>query len=184
MSNWVRRLISSTREESGRSDKPGSQSPAKRNDHPGSAVGSRRVRASGNAAAQRAAIAQNPCAPKRSKIGPQASEPDGEACQAAHFEASVRLESRAPQSLVALTEAGLGIVIVPSAVELDASRVDIRGWKRMAAVALPLIPRKVVKGGSFLCAPNYCRRYRPAARHARPIDTGMSHVGFRRVVRA
>jgi formylglycine-generating enzyme required for sulfatase activity len=46
------------------------------------------------------------------------------------------------------------------------------------------IPRKVVKGGSFLCALNYCRRYRPAARHAQPIDTGMSHVGFRCVVRA
>jgi sulfatase modifying factor 1 len=41
------------------------------------------------------------------------------------------------------------------------------------------IPRKVVKGGSHLCAPNYCRRYRPAARHAQPIDTSMSHVGFR-----
>jgi formylglycine-generating enzyme required for sulfatase activity len=46
------------------------------------------------------------------------------------------------------------------------------------------IPRKVVKGGSHLCAPNYCRRYRPAARHAQPIDSGMSHVGFRCVVRA
>jgi formylglycine-generating enzyme required for sulfatase activity len=45
------------------------------------------------------------------------------------------------------------------------------------------IPRKVVKGGSHLCAPNYCCRYRPAARHAQPIDTGMSHVGFRCVVR-
>jgi formylglycine-generating enzyme required for sulfatase activity len=45
------------------------------------------------------------------------------------------------------------------------------------------IPRKVVKGGSHLCAPNYCRRYRPAARHAQPIDTGMSHVGFRCIVR-
>ncbi len=45
------------------------------------------------------------------------------------------------------------------------------------------IPRKVVKGGSHLCAPNYCRRYRPAARHAQPIDTGMSHVGFRCVFR-
>ena len=46
------------------------------------------------------------------------------------------------------------------------------------------IPRKVVKGGSHLCAPNYCRRYRPAARHAQPIDTAMSHVGFRCIVRA
>jgi sulfatase modifying factor 1 len=45
------------------------------------------------------------------------------------------------------------------------------------------IPRRVVKGGSHLCAPNYCRRYRPAARHAQPIDTSMSHVGFRCVFR-
>jgi sulfatase modifying factor 1 len=44
------------------------------------------------------------------------------------------------------------------------------------------IPRKVVKGGSFLCAPNDCRRYRPAARHAQMIDSGMSHIGFRCVV--
>jgi formylglycine-generating enzyme len=41
------------------------------------------------------------------------------------------------------------------------------------------IPRKVPKGGSHLCAPNYCRRYRPAARHAQPVDTSTSHVGFR-----
>lgn len=41
------------------------------------------------------------------------------------------------------------------------------------------IPRRVVKGGSFLCAPSYCRRYRPAARHAQMVDTGMSHIGFR-----
>jgi formylglycine-generating enzyme len=45
------------------------------------------------------------------------------------------------------------------------------------------IPRKVLKGGSHLCAPNYCRRYRPAARHAQPIDTSTSHVGFRCVIR-
>jgi formylglycine-generating enzyme required for sulfatase activity len=45
------------------------------------------------------------------------------------------------------------------------------------------IPRKAVKGGSFLCAPNYCRRYRPAARHAQMVDSGMSHIGFRCVVR-
>jgi sulfatase modifying factor 1 len=45
------------------------------------------------------------------------------------------------------------------------------------------IPRKAVKGGSHLCAPNYCRRYRPAARHAQPVDTSMSHVGFRCVAR-
>lgn len=45
------------------------------------------------------------------------------------------------------------------------------------------IPRKVLKGGSHLCAPNYCRRYRPAARHPEPVDTSTSHVGFRCIVR-
>jgi formylglycine-generating enzyme required for sulfatase activity len=41
------------------------------------------------------------------------------------------------------------------------------------------IPRKVMKGGSYLCAPNYCRRYRPAARMAQPVDTSTCHLGFR-----
>jgi sulfatase modifying factor 1 len=45
------------------------------------------------------------------------------------------------------------------------------------------MPRRVVKGGSFLCAPEYCRRYRPAARMAQGIDTSTSHLGFRCVVR-
>jgi formylglycine-generating enzyme len=45
------------------------------------------------------------------------------------------------------------------------------------------IPRKVLKGGSHLCAPNYCRRYRPAARFPQPIDTSTCHVGFRCIVR-
>ncbi len=45
------------------------------------------------------------------------------------------------------------------------------------------ISRKVLKGGSHLCAPNYCRRYRPAARHAEQIDTSTSHVGFRCILR-
>jgi formylglycine-generating enzyme required for sulfatase activity len=46
------------------------------------------------------------------------------------------------------------------------------------------IPRKVMKGGSHLCAPNYCRRYRPAARMAQAIDTSTSHLGFRCIVRS
>jgi formylglycine-generating enzyme required for sulfatase activity len=46
------------------------------------------------------------------------------------------------------------------------------------------IPRKVMKGGSQLCAPNYCRRYRPAARMAQAVDTSTSHLGFRCLVRA
>ena len=41
------------------------------------------------------------------------------------------------------------------------------------------IPRRVLKGGSFLCAPNYCARYRPAARQAQMIDTASVHIGFR-----
>jgi len=46
------------------------------------------------------------------------------------------------------------------------------------------IPRKVMKGGSYLCAPNYCQRYRPAARMGQPIDTATCHLGFRCVSRA
>ncbi len=40
-------------------------------------------------------------------------------------------------------------------------------------------PRKVIKGGSHLCAANYCRRYRPAARQAEDVDSATSHLGFR-----
>ena len=45
------------------------------------------------------------------------------------------------------------------------------------------IPRRVIKGGSHLCAPNYCLRYRPAARQGEAIDTSTTHIGFRCVVR-
>jgi formylglycine-generating enzyme required for sulfatase activity len=45
------------------------------------------------------------------------------------------------------------------------------------------VGRKVMKGGSYLCAPNYCRRYRPAARLPQPIDTSTCHLGFRCVHR-
>jgi sulfatase modifying factor 1 len=45
------------------------------------------------------------------------------------------------------------------------------------------IPRCVIKGGSHLCAPSYCLRYRPAARQGEAIDTSTSHIGFRCVVR-
>ena len=45
------------------------------------------------------------------------------------------------------------------------------------------IPRRVIKGGSHLCAPNYCLRYRPAARQAEAVDTSTGHIGFRCVVR-
>ena len=45
------------------------------------------------------------------------------------------------------------------------------------------VPRRVLKGGSHLCAPGYCRRYRPAARHPQAIDSSTSHIGFRCVRR-
>jgi formylglycine-generating enzyme required for sulfatase activity len=45
------------------------------------------------------------------------------------------------------------------------------------------IPRRVMKGGSYLCAPSYCLRYRPAARMAQAVDTSTCHLGFRCVVR-
>lgn len=46
------------------------------------------------------------------------------------------------------------------------------------------MPRKVIKGGSHLCAPNYCLRYRPAARQSETVDTSTGHLGFRCVIRA
>jgi formylglycine-generating enzyme required for sulfatase activity len=45
------------------------------------------------------------------------------------------------------------------------------------------IPRRVMKGGSYLCAPNYCQRYRPAARMGQAVDTAMCHLGFRCIIR-
>jgi formylglycine-generating enzyme len=45
------------------------------------------------------------------------------------------------------------------------------------------LPRKVIKGGSHLCAPNYCLRYRPAARQSETTDTSTGHIGFRCVLR-
>ncbi|HET6215000.1 MAG TPA: formylglycine-generating enzyme family protein [Micromonosporaceae bacterium] len=66
-------------------------------------------------------------------------------------------------------------------------RVNPRGGERAQSLdpATPAvrIPRKVMKGGSYLCAPNYCRRYRPAARMPQAIDTSTGHLGFRCVVR-
>jgi len=52
------------------------------------------------------------------------------------------------------------------------------------ALAGEAMPRRVIKGGSHLCAPNYCLRYRPAARQGQAIDSSTSHLGFRCIVRA
>ncbi len=45
----------------------------------------------------------------------------------------------------------------------------------------PQVAKHVIKGGSYLCAPNYCSRYRPAARESQSPDTGTTHIGFRLV---
>jgi formylglycine-generating enzyme required for sulfatase activity len=46
------------------------------------------------------------------------------------------------------------------------------------------VPRRVIKGGSHLCAPNYCFRYRPAARQGQAVDSSTTHLGFRCILRA
>jgi formylglycine-generating enzyme required for sulfatase activity len=43
----------------------------------------------------------------------------------------------------------------------------------------PDFASRVMKGGSYLCAPNYCQRYRPEARQGRDTGLGASNVGFR-----
>ncbi|MGK6354673.1 formylglycine-generating enzyme family protein [Sphingomonas sp. DT-207] len=66
------------------------------------------------------------------------------------------------------------------------TEVDPRGGSRGGSLD-PMqearIPRKVLKGGSHLCAANYCQRYRPAARHPQMVDSSTSHIGFRCIVR-
>jgi len=52
-----------------------------------------------------------------------------------------------------------------------------------AHASVPGIARRVIKGGSHLCAPNYCLRYRPAARQGEAVDTATGHLGFRCVIR-
>lgn len=63
-------------------------------------------------------------------------------------------------------------------------RVDSPEGSHAAGQPGEHIPRRVIKGGSHLCAPNYCLRYRPAARQPEAVDTSTSHIGFRCIVRA
>jgi len=65
----------------------------------------------------------------------------------------------------------------------DRAPVTNRQFRQFIEATNIKIPRKVLKGGSHLCAPNYCRRYRPAARHPQRVDTSTSHVGFRCIKR-
>ncbi|MEO0832598.1 MAG: formylglycine-generating enzyme family protein [Pseudomonadota bacterium] len=50
-------------------------------------------------------------------------------------------------------------------------------WEWTASASTPVT--HTIKGGSFLCAPNYCRRYRPSARQAHETDFSTNHIGFR-----
>jgi formylglycine-generating enzyme required for sulfatase activity len=59
----------------------------------------------------------------------------------------------------------------------------VSGQSRPATTRAGGEPRRVIKGGSHLCAPNYCLRYRPAARQGETVDTSTSHLGFRCVIR-
>lgn len=59
---------------------------------------------------------------------------------------------------------------------------DPAGPDRSFNPSEPLSPQRVTKGGSFLCAENYCLNYRPSARRGTAADTGMSHLGFRTVM--
>ncbi len=65
----------------------------------------------------------------------------------------------------------------------DRGRLDPRAASIDPAMPDIPIPRRVLKGGSHLCAPSYCRRYRPAARHAQAIDSASTHIGFRTIRR-
>jgi formylglycine-generating enzyme len=71
-----------------------------------------------------------------------------------------------------------GAIDKPCCVPSNPRGGPVEGSYDLAQPQFP-VPRKVIKGGSFLCADSYCRRYRPAARRPQMVDTGMSHVGFR-----
>jgi formylglycine-generating enzyme required for sulfatase activity len=67
------------------------------------------------------------------------------------------------------------------------AEINPRGGTRAASFDPSMreikIGRKVLKGGSHLCAENYCQRYRPAARQPQPVDSSSGHIGFRCIVR-
>lgn len=62
---------------------------------------------------------------------------------------------------------------------VDAGKRENLLARASAQEEFPAIPRRVLKGGSQLCSPEYCLRFRPAARSPQAEDTGMSHIGFR-----
>ena len=75
----------------------------------------------------------------------------------------------------------------PDAYQLVSDEKSVLNPKGPSAAADPndpYQPKRVTRGGSFLCSPNYCSNYRPSARRGTAVDSGMSHVGFRCVLDA
>ncbi|MDL9936894.1 formylglycine-generating enzyme family protein [Gordonia sp. ABSL1-1] len=70
-------------------------------------------------------------------------------------------------------------VFTPRHVRPDDIHVSADGRPDLLAPTTSPTVMRVTKGGSHLCAPEYCRRYRPAARSAQSDDTATSHLGFR-----
>lgn len=69
--------------------------------------------------------------------------------------------------------------VVPTDAAVDAGGRENLLASASAQEGFPAMPRRVLKGGSHLCSPDYCLRFRPAARSPQAEDTGMSHIGFR-----
>ena len=70
----------------------------------------------------------------------------------------------------------------PDAYRIDGEKdltVDPKGPDKSYDPNEPYQPKRVTRGGSFLCSSNYCTNYRPAARQGSAIDSGLSHTGFR-----
>jgi sulfatase modifying factor 1 len=63
------------------------------------------------------------------------------------------------------------------------ARVLSPDWSFNPGQPVGQLPRHVVKGGSYLCAPDYCLRYRPAARQPQSIEMSAAHLGFRCILR-
>lgn len=74
---------------------------------------------------------------------------------------------------------GPGRAVVEAAASCCAPESERDAARRLATPHGEAFPRRVVKGGSHLCAPEYCHRYRPPARQGQTEDSSTSHIGFR-----
>ncbi|MCC5846356.1 MAG: formylglycine-generating enzyme family protein [Verrucomicrobia bacterium] len=83
-------------------------------------------------------------------------------------------------AFAARVEGDDGVCCNPAGPDPDAVETPLRGDP--SPPTAPGALRRVMKGGSFLCHPDYCESYRPAARRGTPPDTATSHTGFRCVM--